>query len=144
MYCQTKTLKASFFDTTTLFQRDKFSGYDRIEGGTRLNVGLRYSGVFDNGFTLSALIGQSYHLAGRNPYAREDDLVNAGEESGLENDRSDIVAALGLGIQDNFILNLQGRFDEDSMALRRGETSLEYSNAWLACDRKLHFYRRTT
>ena len=32
------------FDTTTLFQRDKFSGYDRIEGGTRLNAGLRYSG----------------------------------------------------------------------------------------------------
>ena len=33
------------FDATTLFERDKFSGYDRIEGGTRANVGFRYSGA---------------------------------------------------------------------------------------------------
>ncbi|MGI9353622.1 MAG: LPS-assembly protein LptD [Rhizobiaceae bacterium] len=119
------------FDTTTLFQRDKFSGYDRIEGGTRLNAGLRYSGIFGNGLTLTALVGQSYHLAGRNPYAREDDLVNAGEESGLENDQSDIVASLGFGLQGNLLVNLQGRFDEDDLGLHRGETSLEYSNPWL-------------
>ncbi|HEY6631671.1 MAG TPA: LPS-assembly protein LptD, partial [Rhizobiaceae bacterium] len=38
------------FDATSLFERDKFSGYDRIEGGTRANVGFRYSGIFGNGW----------------------------------------------------------------------------------------------
>ncbi len=120
------------FDTTTLFQHDKFSGYDRIEGGSRLNAGLRYSGVFESGLTLSALVGQSFHLAGRNPYGREDDLVNTGEESGLESDRSDYVAGLGVGLRNNLIVNLQGRFDEDNFAIRRGETSLTYTGSWLS------------
>ena len=57
------------FDATTLFERDKFSGYDRIEGGTRANLGLRYSGSFANGWTTNALFGQSYHLAGENSFA---------------------------------------------------------------------------
>ena len=48
------------FDATTLFERDKFSGYDRIEGGTRANVGFRYSGAFANGWTANGLVGQSY------------------------------------------------------------------------------------
>lgn len=53
------------FDSTTLFQRDKFSGYDRVEGGTRANIGLRYSGSFNNNWSLYGLIGQSFHLAGK-------------------------------------------------------------------------------
>ena len=39
------------FDASTLFERDKFSGYDRMEGGTRVNIGFRYSGAYDNGWT---------------------------------------------------------------------------------------------
>ena len=31
------------FDDTILFDIDKFSGYDRIETGTRANVGVRYT-----------------------------------------------------------------------------------------------------
>ncbi|MEM7316187.1 MAG: LPS assembly protein LptD, partial [Planctomycetota bacterium] len=31
------------FDNTLLFEYDKFSGYDRVETGTRANVGLRYT-----------------------------------------------------------------------------------------------------
>ncbi len=37
------------FDTTNLFERDKFSGFDRVEGGTRANIGFRYSASFANG-----------------------------------------------------------------------------------------------
>ena len=44
------------FDATTLFERDKFSGYDRIEGGTRANLGLRYSGAFGNGWTANGIV----------------------------------------------------------------------------------------
>jgi LPS-assembly protein len=57
------------FDASNLFERDKFSGFDRIEGGTRANLGFRYSGDLGGGWTTNAIFGQSYHLAGRNPYA---------------------------------------------------------------------------
>ena len=53
------------FDASTLFERDKFSGYDRMEGGTRVNVGVRYSGVYGTGWTTNAMLGQSYQVAAR-------------------------------------------------------------------------------
>ena len=112
------------FDATTLFQRDKFSGYDRIEGGTRANIGVRYSGQFENGLSVDGLFGQSIHLAGLNPYARQDDLTNVGEESGLETKRSDFVAALGFNNGSIYTLNTLGRFDENNFSVRRGEVQL--------------------
>lgn len=114
------------FDATTLFERDKFSGYDRIEGGSRANVGVRYSGVFNSGVALTGLVGQSFHLAGRNPYAREDDLTNTGEESGLETDESDFVAAMSASFPIGIGVNTQARFDESELDMRRGEAALSY------------------
>ncbi len=117
------------FDTSTLFERNKFSGYDRLEGGVRANIGLRYSGLFNNGLSISALFGQSFNLAGANPYARQDDAVNAGEESGLETTRSDYVAMIGLNTGNNFFYEARGRFDEKDFTVRRLETSLRYSSS---------------
>lgn len=114
------------FDASTLFEHDKFSGYDRIEGGVRANVGLRYAATFDQGFSLTGLFGQSIHLAGRNPYA-QNDLVNVGVDSGLQSDRSDYVAALGANTLTGFSLNTQARFDKDDFDIKRGEASLNYS-----------------
>ena len=68
--------------------------------------------------------------------------MNAGEESGLESDRSDYVASLGVGVQGNLLLNLQGRFDEDDLAVRRGETSLDLHPSGTHGHRQLHLYRR--
>ncbi|NKB51297.1 MAG: LPS assembly protein LptD [Rhizobiaceae bacterium] len=118
------------FDASTLFQRDKFSGYDRIESGTRANIGLRYSGQFANGLNLDGLIGQSFHLAGENPYARTDDLVNAGENSGLESDRSDLVASLSLTSAFGLHLNTQARFDQENYDILRSDTTMSYAKSW--------------
>ena len=115
------------FDPTALFERDKFSGYDRIEEGTRANVGLRYSGVFDNGWTLSGLVGQSYHLAGRNPYARTDDPVRTGVASGLEDDISDYVLGIGAAGPSPFGLQAHARFGREELDVRRGEAQLSYN-----------------
>lgn len=114
------------FDTSTLFRRNKFSGYDRLEGGVRANLGLRYFGLLSNGMTLSALVGQSFHLAGENPYARENDVVNTGEESGLESDESDIVAMAGINIGNGFSLEARGRFDPSDFRPERLEASGRY------------------
>src|SRR6185295_14120446 len=83
------------FDDSDLFSRDKFSGYDRIEGGTRLNAGLHYVGTFGNGASVDGLFGQSYHLAGENPFAQPD-IADTGNFSGLETDISDYIGRLSL------------------------------------------------
>jgi len=108
------------FDASTLFERDKFSGYDRIEGGTRANVGIRYSGRFANGWSAQGLFGQSYHLAGTNSYAQAD-LVNVGAYSGLETDRSDYVAMLGFTTPFGLSASTSARFDEETFELRRND-----------------------
>ncbi|KRE16589.1 organic solvent tolerance protein [Bosea sp. Root381] len=80
------------FDANNLFEwSGKFSGYDRVEGGTRANVGALYTGRFGKEGFANLLLGQSYHLGGRNSFASAD-LVNTGLDSGLDTDTSDIVA----------------------------------------------------
>ncbi len=113
------------FDATSLFERDKFSGYDRIEGGTRANVGFRYSGAFGNGWTTNGIVGQSYHLAGENSFAGAD-LVNVGAYSGLETDTSDFVGLLGFVSPFGLSMSASARLDEQTMEMRRGELKAGY------------------
>ena len=115
------------FDTTNLFAQTRFSGYDRLEYGTRANVGLRYQGDLAPGLQLDAVVGQSFHLGGANPYARTDDLVQTGEASGLEDDRSDIVAGAVLSFDSALRLSVEGRFDDSALELRRLETTATYA-----------------
>lgn len=109
------------FDATTLFERDKFSGYDRIEGGTRANVGFRYTGKLNNGIGLQGIFGQSYHIAGLNSFATSD-LVNAGAQSGLETDVSDFVGLVGVSLPTGFSVSASGRFDKSDFGLERLDT----------------------
>lgn len=115
------------FDATTLFDYDKFSGYDRVEGGTRANVGLRYSGNFNNNWSIYGLAGQSFQIAGLNSF-NSDDLVSAGANSGLETTRSDYVGMLGLSDGSGLSFALRGRFDEETLQVRRGE--LDFRKQW--------------
>ena len=115
------------FDATNLFERDKFSGYDRIEGGTRANVGLRYTGTFDSGYTLHGILGQSYHLAGLNSFAT-DDLVNAGANSGLESDVSDFVSMASVTTPYGLSLTALARLDEKTLEPMRTGASIGYGN----------------
>ena len=72
------------FDTSNLFSVDKFSGYDRVEGGGRANVGVQATTQFDRGGSVNALFGQSYQLFGLNSFAVAD-VTNTGVDSGLQN-----------------------------------------------------------
>lgn len=114
------------FDASNLLERDKFSGWDRAEGGTRANFALRYSGTFANGWSANALFGQSYHLSGRNPFASPD-LVAVGAFSGLETNTSDFVAAAGIANNRGLSFAARGRFDEKTFETRRAEAELGYS-----------------
>src|SRR6201999_4340429 len=79
------------FDASNLFSVDKFSGYDRVEGGGRANVGVQATTQFDRGGSVNVLFGQSYQLFGLNSFAVAD-VTNTGLNSGLDKPRSDYVA----------------------------------------------------
>ena len=126
------------FDASTLFERDKFSGYDRIEGGTRANVGFRYSGAYDNGWATNAIFGQSYQLAGENSFAAPD-LVNVGADSGLDKRTSDYVGLVGFNSPSGFSGSLSGRFDEQTFEVRRAEVKAAYSSLPISLSAKYAF-----
>lgn len=113
------------FDASTLFERDKFSGYDRMEGGTRVNVGVRYSGTYSNGVTTQAILGQSYQVAGENSFAAPD-LVSAGAFSGLETPTSDYVGLVGFATPIGLSSSVSARLDEQTFELRRAELKAGY------------------
>jgi LPS-assembly protein len=108
------------FDDSNLFSINKFSGWDRIEGGTRLNAGIQYTAQFNNAGSVNALFGQSYQLAGQNSFAIADS-VNTGLSSGLAKPRSDYVARVGY--QPDGVYSLISRFllDEETFRIRRVE-----------------------
>ena len=115
------------FDTTNLFERDKFSGFDRVEGGTRANIGFRYSASFLEGGSLDIVAGQSFHLAGDNSFAATNDLTNVGQESGLETDRSDIVASLRVSDNAGVSAGVAVRLDEEDLDLNRAQVDVTVS-----------------
>src|SRR6202000_1392477 len=81
------------FDTSNLFSVDKFSGYDRVEGGGRANVGAQATTQFDHGGTVTAVFGQSYNLSALTSCAVQD-VNNPAIDSGLDKPVSDYVASL--------------------------------------------------
>jgi LPS-assembly protein len=119
------------FDDTNLFEWNKFSGFDRVEGGSRANVGLRYSGNFGKDAYANLLVGQSYHLGGRNSYA-QGDLVNTGLDSGLERRRSDYVAKAQFSPFKGLLFQAGTRLDESTFEMQRVDASASFSRGPLA------------
>src|SRR5262249_60224703 len=61
--------QSMIFSDANLLSLDKFSGYDRVEGGGRANVAVQYTAQFNRGGYVDALFGQSYQLFGKNSFA---------------------------------------------------------------------------
>jgi LPS-assembly protein len=108
------------FDDSNLFKVDKFSGYDRVEGGGRSNVGIQYTAQFNRGGYFNALFGQSYQLFGTNSFATGD-ATNTGLNSGLDTTRSDYVARLQFQPNRTYQFTSRFRFDEGDFTLKRLE-----------------------
>jgi LPS-assembly protein len=115
------------FDDTNLFAIDKYSGYDRVEGGTRANVGVQYTANIHRYGMVNALFGQSYHLAGKNSFAHSGQFDGTGQEtgyglqSGLENDVSDYVARVYYQPNSTLSYAARFRFDENNFDVHRLE-----------------------
>lgn len=108
------------FDTSNLFSVDKFSGYDRVEGGGRANAGVQATTQFDRGGSVTAVFGQSYQLFGLNSFAVAD-ATNTAIDSGLDKPVSDYVASLAYSPNRTYTFSTRGRFDEATGSVERFE-----------------------
>jgi LPS-assembly protein len=108
------------FDASNLFSVDKFSGYDRVEGGGRANVGVQATTQFDRGGAINVLFGQSYQLFGLNSFAVAD-ATNTGLDSGLQNTRSDYVGRVNYSPNRTYTFSVRTRLDEATLNVNRFE-----------------------
>lgn len=102
------------FDASSLFLEDRFTGFDRFEGGTRANAGLLYSFLAENGGFARVSFGESFHLAGQNSFI-------AG--SGLNGSNSDLVGAIALQPTENMRFTYQARVAQDLSRINTQEVS---------------------
>ena len=108
------------FDASNLFRLNKYTGWDRVEGGGRLNAGVQYTAQFNRGGFVNVMVGQSYHLFGVNSFA-VGGPTNTGIESGLDTSRSDYVARVAYQPNSTFTLTSRFRIGEADFTLQRSE-----------------------
>jgi len=103
------------FDDTNLFSSNKFSGIDRVEGGARVNYGVKWGVYGKGGGSTSFFIGQSYR-------PRSDDTFATG--TGLEENFSDIVGRVRISPGPYLNLVYRTRLDTDNFTQKRNEVAL--------------------
>ena len=111
------------FDDTSLFEWDKFSGYDRVEGGVRANLGGQYSVVTASGWYANLLFGESIQVAGVNSF-RRGDIAGVGLDSGLEDRRSDFVGRAQVSPNQNITFISRFRLAQNDLSTNRFETGV--------------------
>ena len=108
------------FDDTNLFQIDKYSGWDRVEGGGRVNAGLQYTAQVNKAGFFNVLFGQSYQIFGLNSFT-VGDITNTGLDSGLDKPISDYVGRVAWQPNSTYMFEVRARFDEATFAVQRFE-----------------------
>ena len=116
----TEDAQSLVFDDSNLFRVDKFSGWDRVEGGSRANYGMQYTAQVNQGGFVNVLFGQSYNLFGQNSFALGG-TTNTGLDSGLDTTRSDYVARVSYQPNSTYMFTSRFRFNNDSFEVQRTE-----------------------
>jgi LPS-assembly protein len=117
------------FDETNLFAWDKYSGYDRVEGGTRLNYGVQYTSDFNNGGHANIIGGESIQIAGQNSYTMAD-AANTGLESGLDKKYSNFVAGETIApFSSALSFTTKQQFDSATFSLARFDALVNFNFA---------------
>jgi LPS-assembly protein len=106
------------FDETTLFEPNKFPGFDRFEGGLRLNAGFRATYDVGGGRGGSILVGRSFRA--------EEDAVFP-ERTGLRGKASDWIVAAQINPGYGLSFFNRSRLDGDTLEVQRSETRASYS-----------------
>jgi len=108
------------FSDSNLFSINKFSGWDRVEGGGRVNAAFEYTAQVNKAGYFDVLFGQSYQIYGLNSYSVAD-LTNTGLQSGLDKTVSDYVGRIMYQPNQVFSFTARGRFDQETFTPQRLE-----------------------
>ncbi len=92
------------FDASNLFSLDRSPGTDLIEEGPRLNLGMNYTHLSDEGWNFGLTLGRVF---------RSKTLTQFSAGTGLNTTSSNFVAAANLDFPPNFSLSNQTLFDND-------------------------------
>jgi LPS-assembly protein len=121
------------FDAANLFALNRYPGNDARETGLRFNIGANYTRLDADGWSLAVSLGQIFRSAPQTGFSTN---------TGLNEESSNIVAAINLDLPPIFELSNQSLFDADfafsrndvqaSLELDRFE--LETSYVYLASD----------
>ena len=103
------------FDETNLFSLNRFSGIDRVEGGPRINYGVKWGLYGAGGGSTTAFVGQTYR-------PRDDSTFGSG--SGLDENFSDLVAAVSVSPGSYLTALYRTRFATDNFSPNRNEVSI--------------------
>ncbi|KLN60205.1 hypothetical protein WH96_13560 [Kiloniella spongiae] len=109
------------FDDTSLFSLNRFAGTDRVDSGSRVSYGLKWTASTVSGNQADFLIGQSYRFTGNSNLHEEN--------SGLKDAASDIVGHIGIYTIDHFDALYRFRFDPDDLGSNRNEVELNIGPA---------------
>lgn len=102
-------------DDTNIFNANRFTGLDRVDGGARTYYGLKGTVRLEGGEG-SAFVAQSYKLHKDTTFS---------ESSGLSDQFSDIVGRLAVLPSSLFRLVYRFRLDKDDLAPQRSEVSAQ-------------------
>ncbi len=107
--------RAIELESGSLFDLNRFPGYDRFESGSRLSYGVQYS-LDRPGWALRSEIGQSVRLAGTgNEFP---------QGTGLSDTASDFVGRTNLQFRDIFEITHRFRVDRHNFTVRRNEIDI--------------------
>ncbi len=111
--------RAIELEDVSLFDLNRFPGYDRFETGTRITYGVEYS-LLRPGWSLRSEIGQSVRLAGNG--------AEFPPGTGLSDTVSDFTGRTNLKIGSLFEITHRFRIDRNSLAVRRNEVDISLGN----------------
>ena len=109
------------FNDTELFIRNRFTGYDQVDSGQRVDYGLQGTWRLDTGQSLSFLTGQSYRFEKSSPYAGQTYQVGNqppmqfGAGDGLNRQLSDYVGRIVYSPSQSLDLVYRYRFDQKDL-----------------------------
>lgn len=106
-------------DSNNLFSDNRFPGIDRQEDGARFNYGMKAGAYGDNGRYGKVFIGQSYRV--------DDDTIFP-EGSGLEDNSSDVVGQVNLGLAKYLEADYRFQLDNHNLQPKRHEVQASGGN----------------
>lgn len=108
------------FDVSNLFAPNRFTGYDLIEGGSRVTYGLRHMITTDSGGRVDMFGGQSYDFERNSAFS---------SITGLHDKASDYVGQINLVPTNWFTMNYGFRLDHKTLEPQREYAYISAGNS---------------